>query len=90
MYNPYIPGSGEMLPPEPPSPPPAESPPPVQSSRSGDGKAGGLTALLKHFKLEELDSGDILLMLIMLFLFLDGDDLELVITLGLILLMGLD
>jgi hypothetical protein len=56
---------------------------------SGDGTSGGLGALLKQFKLDSLDTGDILLMLILLFLFLEGDNLELVITLGLLLLMGL-
>lgn len=35
------------------------------------------------------DTGDILLILIALLLFLDGDNLELVITLGLMLLLGL-
>lgn len=56
---------------------------------SGDGTSGGLSALLKQFKLDSLDTGDILLMLILLFLFLEGDNLELIITLGLLLLMGL-
>ena len=52
-------------------------------------KKGGLAGLLKSLKLDELDTGDILLLLIMLFLFLEGDDMELVITLGLILLLSL-
>ena len=56
---------------------------------------GGLSQLLdgvlKHFSLEKFDTGDILLVLIILFLYLeDGDNLELVITLGLLLLLGLD
>lgn len=55
--------------------------------------SGGLTQLLdgigKHFSLENIDTGDILLVLILLFLFLEGDNLELVITLGLMLLLGL-
>jgi hypothetical protein len=42
----------------------------------------------KHFSLSQLDTGDILLVLIILFLFLEGDNLELVITLGLMLLLG--
>ena len=46
---------------------------------------------MKHFKLENFDTGDILLVLIILFLYLEsGDNLELVITLGLLLLLGLD
>ena len=57
--------------------------------------SGGLGQLLdgvmKHFSLEHFDTGDILLVLIILFLYLeDGDNLELVITLGLLLLLGLD
>jgi hypothetical protein len=57
---------------------------------SGDSAGGGgLGSLLKQFKLDSLDTGDILLVLIILFLFLEGDNLEVVITLGLLLLMGL-
>ena len=52
-------------------------------------KKGGLTALLKHLKLDELDTGDILLLLILLLLFLEGDDMELVAILGLVLLLSL-
>ena len=54
---------------------------------------GGLGQLLdgvrKHFSLDNFDTGDILLVLIILFLYLEGDNLELVITLGLMLLLGL-
>lgn len=49
-----------------------------------------LDGVLKHFKLENFDTGDILLVLIILFLYLEGDNLELVITLGLMLLLGLE
>lgn len=49
-----------------------------------------LGGLLKNVSLSNLDAGDILLVLIMLFLFLEGDNLELVITLGLMLLLGSD
>lgn len=45
--------------------------------------------VLKQFSVDSLDTGDILLVLIILFLFLEGDNLELVITLGLMLLLGL-
>ena len=48
-----------------------------------------LSGVLKHFSLENFDTGDILLVLIILFLYLEGDNLELVITLGLMLLLGL-
>ena len=55
--------------------------------QSRDGK--GLTNLLKSLRLEDVDTGDILLLLILLYLLVEGDDLELVIALGLALLMGL-
>lgn len=50
---------------------------------------GGLTSLLKSLHLENIDTGDILLLLIILYLLVEGDDLELVIALGLVLIMGL-
>ena len=52
-----------------------------------------ITQLLKRtfkgFSLDHFDTGDILLVLIILLLLLEGDDIELVITLGLMLLLGL-
>ena len=53
------------------------------------GERRGLSGALKALKLEEIDTGDILLLLIVLYLLVEGDDLELVIALGLVLLMGL-
>lgn len=69
-------------------------PPPIWEAVAGVGGSGGkkpswLSGLLKNFKLDDLDTGDILLLLIILFLFIDGDDIEMVITLGLLLLFGL-
>ena len=55
----------------------------------GEDKNAGIAGILKSLHLEDLDSGDILLLLIILFVFLEGDNMELVITLGLMLLMGL-
>lgn len=56
----------------------------------------GLTALLRNpvgkirgLRLSDIDSGDILLLLILLLLLKEGDDIDLVIALGLVLLMGL-
>ena len=67
-------------------------PPPSKNDLVGE-ITGGLSQLLeglrKHFSLENFDTGDILLVLIILFLYLEGDNLELVITLGLMLLLGL-
>ena len=65
-------------------------PPPTRGANPLDGVIGGLSGLLKNFYPEKLDSGDILLVLILVFLFLERDDnLELVITLGLLLIFGL-
>ena len=57
---------------------------PFQSEAAATEKKSGLSALLKGLKLDELDTGDVLLLLILLFLFLDDreDNLELLITLG--------
>ena len=79
MYNPYLSQSWEDrmgLPP--PSPPPKKEP-----------DKRGLAGLLKSLRLDELDTGDVLVLLILLFLFLDDreDNLEVLITLGLMLLL---
>ena len=55
---------------------------------------GGLTkerlsGLLKTLRLDSLDSGDVLLLLILLYLLVEGEDIDLVIALGLVLFMGL-
>lgn len=60
-----------------------------ESRPPGNGEGGGLSSLLKTLRLDNIDTGDILLLLIMLYLLVEGDDLELVIALGLVLLMGL-
>ena len=49
----------------------------------------GLSGVFKRLHLDNIDTGDVLLLLIILFLLVEGDDLELVIALGLVLLMGL-
>lgn len=66
-------------------------PPPASKGASPlDGLMGGLGGLLKQIHFDRLDSGDLLLILILLFLFLEREDnLELVITLGLLLVFGL-
>jgi len=80
--------------PHPPAPTQAFLPLPPRSDASPDApeeeKKGLLTGLLKSLKLEKLDSGDILLLLIILFIFLEGDDIELLIALGLFLVLGLE
>ena len=52
-------------------------------------KSVGLKSLLRVLKLEDVDSGDLLLLLIILLLLTDGDELDMVIALGLMLLLGL-
>ena len=96
MYNRYIrndQGTYTRIPEE--DAPPVRTPPeperPDEAEKVAEHKAaGGLSGLLKGLKLEELDTGDILLLLILRFLLLEGDDLELIITLGLLLLLGLE
>ena len=76
-----------------PAPARPQEPPRSKNDLLGE-VTGGLSQLLdgvlKHFSLKNFDTGDILLVLIILFLYLEGDNLELVITLGLLLLLGLD
>lgn len=84
MYNRYIPDGGRYTrvveedgpPLAPPEPPPA--------------KTGGIAKLLKGLQLDRWDTGDLLLLVLVLLLLLEGDDTELLITLGLILVLGLD
>ena len=73
MYNPYLPQSWAGR----------EETPPPSTPPAGE-KKSGLTGLLK-----DIDTGDVLLLLILLFLFLDDreDNLELLITLGLMLIL---
>lgn len=55
----------------------------------GENKNAGIAGILKALNLEGIDSGDLLLLLIILFLLVEGDNLELVITLGLMLVLSL-
>lgn len=96
MYNRYIPENTPYFPVEE-EPPRMNGPGPAPRRRPAfrlneltgllKGSEGG--GLLKTLHLDDLDAGDILLMLIMLYLLVEGDDLEPVIALGLVLLMGL-
>lgn len=49
---------------------------------------GNIRSFLKKFQFDTLDTGDILLVLILLLLVSEGNDLEMMIALGLLLLMG--
>lgn len=59
------------------------------SSLFGEKGKNGLSSLLKSLHPENIDTGDILLLLIILYLLVEGDDLDLVIALGLVLIIGL-
>lgn len=95
MYNRYIPEDVSYTPVErpafqPPRPRPDSRPRPA-SFRLPDFLSGtdGVSRLLKGIHLDKIDSGDILLLLIALYLLVEGDDLELAIALGLTVFWGL-
>lgn len=58
-------------------------------SAEGKKNAGGLSGILKRFHLDDLDSGDILLCLILLLILLDGDNWDMAIILGLVIFFSL-
>ena len=94
MYSQYIDGGFVPLDrPEPGPGSPQSHPPTGTPGGLLDGAVGQVSrmvkGLLRTFSLEGIDTGDILLVLIILLLYLEGDDLEMVITLGLMLLFGL-
>lgn len=106
MYNRYIPQEADYAPIPPPRSQPSGPPPPSRAKGGLSGLLGGLlrqepgeakdkvsqalSSLLGSVGLKELDTGDILLALVVLFLILeDGDDLDLLITLGLMILLNL-
>ena len=57
------------------------------SPQSGGDKKGFLSGLLGKLKLDEIDTGDLLLLVILFLLFKDGEDEELLIALGLLLIL---
>lgn len=75
-------------------PPPRREPPPGTGAGSsppprgqgGDGR-GALNSLLGRLKLENIDTGDLLLLAILFLLFREGGDEELLIALGLLLIL---
>ena len=102
MYNRYIPQEEDYIlvvpPPEnpPPSPPRADraggqsAPGASLLSALGLGKLfSGAEGLVSRLLPDNVDAGDILLLLIVLYLLAEGDDLDLVIALGLTLVLGL-
>lgn len=87
MYSQYITGEFEPLRHELPHSPKSVS---IHNHKILEETASMFGGILKQYSLNELDTGDILLMLIILFLFLEGDNLDVVITLGLMFLFGLN
>ena len=88
MYNRYIQrddGVYQQIPrqEEAPPPPPRWEPPPRAEGRLG----GFLDRLLEKLHLQDIDKGDILLLLILLFLYDQGEDEELLTALGLLFLL---
>lgn len=88
MYNRYIPEDMSYSPVE--KGPPSDRPQ-NPGFRLPDFRMGkeGLSGLLKGLHLDGLDSGDILLILIALLLWKEGDDPDLLIALGLVFILGL-
>ena len=85
------PGQGPPPPPPPeqgPLPGGGDGPPPPRGGGSGPGgsppKRGFLSGLLSRLRLDEMDTGDLLLLLIIFLLFKDGEDEEMLIALGLL------
>lgn len=93
MYNRYLP-QDDFAPVEPPEQARQEPP----KSRGGllggllDGFKGSLPkadGILKALHLDRFDKGDILLILVLVYLFIESDDEDWLIVLALVLLMGL-
>lgn len=98
MYNRYFQGEDgnftrvtpRRSPPQTPSQdrPPSPTPPPPLGIAKLPGDAGRyLSRILEKFKLQDVDTGDILLLLILFFLFEEKADDELLIALGLLFIL---
>ena len=103
MYNRYIRndnGAYTRIPQEekhhgaPPPPPEAKQqaqreqpPPPPPGGRTIDVLTGFLRHLLDQFHLDRVDTGDLLLLVILFFLFKEDADEELLVALGLLLIL---
>lgn len=76
-------GGGSGTPPPPPPPPP--SPPP--RDEEGDVLQRTLRRLLDRFHMESVDTGDLLLLILLFLLFEEDADEELLFALGLLLIL---
>lgn len=82
MYNRYIrndTGSYERV--------PEQEPPRQQADAPPSGGKGILSGILERFNLKDLDKGDLLLLFILFLLLREGEDEELLIALGLLLIL---
>lgn len=90
MYNRYAPGEGyQPLEPEEPTERPAGGLSGLLGQLLGSTKNAGLSGILDKLGLSRLDRGDILLVLVLIYLFRESEDEEWLIILALVLLMGL-
>ena len=64
-----------------------QPPPPPPGGRTIDGLTGFLRHLLDQFHLDRVDTGDLLLLVILFFLFKEDADEELLVALGLLLIL---
>lgn len=95
MYNRYIrndSGTYSRIPQEEPQAPPGNTPPkPPPPPPPGGERKDGLTAFLRHFldqfHLDHVDTGDLLLLGLLFFLFREDADEELLVALGLLLIL---
>ena len=92
MYNRFIHSSHEPRghsPPQPEPMPQREEPcsPSSDSSQPRQEKGGLLSSLLGRFRPESIDSGDLLLMAVLILLWKDSEDEELLIALLLLLIL---
>ena len=71
----------------PPGPPPGDPPPNSGPGRTPDGLTGFLRHLLDQFHLDHVDTGDLLMLVLLFFLFREDADEELLVALGLLLIL---
>ena len=70
-----------------PPPPPPPSPPSGGNSRWSDGLTGFLQHILDQLHLDHVDTGDLILLVLLFFLFREDADEELLVALGLLLIL---
>ena len=83
--------------PPPPPPPPPNPGGPSAGGRAGGGNdllstllsGGGLSALKRRLHLDRMDAGELLLLLLVLYLLVEGEDLEPLLAVGLLLVFCL-